>query len=143
MLAKYVLAVALTAPLFAACGGECCDSSSANASSSTSKSDSAVKIVTPVELSKLRETTPGMVILDANPKKIFDAGHVPGARFMPDDRSALPADKNALVVFYCYNETCGASHAAAKDAIAAGYTNVARMSAGIEGWKAAGFPVEK
>ena len=60
-----------------------------------------------------------------------------------DVRAVLPVDHQALVVFYCYSEACGASHAAAKNAVAAGWTNVARMGAGITGWKAAGLPVGK
>jgi rhodanese-related sulfurtransferase len=103
-----------------------------------------VKIVAPAELAKLRESTPNLAIIDANPKAVYDKGHVPGAKLLESDdvKTVLPADHAAPVVFYCYNDACGASHAAAKDAIAAGWTNVSRMKAGIAGWKAAGLPVE-
>ena len=46
----------------------------------------------------------------------------------------LPADKNAPLVFYCYDKRCMASHFAARRAIAAGYKNVSVMSDGIVGW---------
>ena len=103
-----------------------------------------VKIVAPAELAKLRASTPNLAIIDANPRAVYDKGHVPGAKLLESDdvKTVLPADHAAPVVFYCYNDACGASHAAAKDAIAAGWTNVSRMKAGIAGWKAAGLPVE-
>jgi len=105
----------------------------------------SMQLVTPHELQALMRTDRTLAIIDANPKEVFDEGHVPGARWMATEnvRDALPTDRATLVVFYCYSEACGASHTAAKSAVAEGWTNVARMSAGITGWKAAGLPVEK
>ena len=37
----------------------------------------------------------------------YEQGHIPGARWVGHDEvtaAALPADRNARVVFYCYNE---------------------------------------
>lgn len=47
-----------------------------------------------------------LVILDASPRFVFDRGHLPTARHVDYDRleeSALPADKDAPVLFYCHN----------------------------------------
>ncbi|TMQ04347.1 MAG: rhodanese-like domain-containing protein [Deltaproteobacteria bacterium] len=47
-------------------------------------------------------------IYDNNPKESWVAGHVPGARWLDDEKvtaSDLPADKNATLIFYCHNET--------------------------------------
>ncbi|MDZ4288977.1 MAG: rhodanese-like domain-containing protein, partial [Prosthecobacter sp.] len=57
--------------------------------------------------------------------------------------SALPKDKNALVVAYCGGPSCNAYQAAAKAAAALGYTNVKHLTAGISGWKKEGEKLEK
>jgi hypothetical protein len=84
----------------------------------------AVRLVTPNELHVLVQNDRKPTIIDANPKEIFDEGHVPGSRWMATEnvRDYLPADHAALVVFYCYSEACGASHAAAMTAIAEGWS---------------------
>ena len=47
-----------------------------------------------------------LYVFDANPKDVFDEGHVPGAKWVPKDVKAdmLPADKAAKLVFYCASE---------------------------------------
>jgi len=73
-------------------------------------------------------------------------GVVPGAVLLTDSETfaltELPADKGKQLVFYCANTHCGASHAAASKAIAAGYTNVKVMPEGIAGWVKAGKKVQ-
>jgi rhodanese-related sulfurtransferase len=47
-----------------------------------------------------------LVVLDANPRFIFDREHLPGARHVDYDRleeSELPHDKDAVLLFYCHN----------------------------------------
>jgi rhodanese-related sulfurtransferase len=47
---------------------------------------------------------PGVEIVDANPRDVFERGHVPGARWYregPSLASILPGDKAKRVVFYC------------------------------------------
>lgn len=83
-------------------------------------------------------------IYDANSQKSYLAGHVPSAKWVEYDTvaaSALPASKNAKLVFYCYNPLCTASPLAARRARELGYTNVWTMPAGITGWRDAGMPV--
>jgi rhodanese-related sulfurtransferase len=135
MLVQLTLVVSMLS--LAAChSGSCCAPSAA--------AHKSVAELTPHEVSALAKSA-SITIVDANPKAVFDEGHVPGAKWMATDdvTSVLPKDRSARIVFYCYNEACGASHTAAQTAVAAGWTSVARMPAGISGWKAAGLPIEK
>ena len=88
-----------------------------------------------------------VVILDANGSDSFKAGHIPGAvdYWANKDHlsSLLPADKNALVVAYCYNPQCPAYAQAAAAAEKLGYTNIKHYRPGITGWVKSGAPVEK
>ncbi len=84
-------------------------------------------------------------VVDANKKETWAAGHIPGAVHATAATltvAALPADKAAKLVFYCYNEQCGAAPKAAAKAVELGYTNVFVYKGGIEGWKKAGKAVE-
>jgi rhodanese-related sulfurtransferase len=74
---------------------------------------------------------------DATRKKL---GVIPGAVLLGDLDSLdnLPADRTTHLVFYCANTACGASHAAARKAITAGYTRVQVLPEGIAGWVKAG-----
>ena len=47
-------------------------------------------------------------IYDNNSKESWASGHVPGARWLDDEKvtaADLPADKGALLIFYCHNES--------------------------------------
>jgi rhodanese-related sulfurtransferase len=72
-------------------------------------------------------------------------GVIPGAVLLTDSDtfsvSELPPDKAKPLVFYCANNACGASDAAAHKAIVAGYTNVKVLPDGIAGWVKAGKKV--
>jgi len=97
------------------------------------------------DVNKLAETK-AAVIIDANGPGSYQAGHVPTAldfNTIKDNFAAsLPKDKNALIIAYCGNPQCGAYLRAAKAAQKLGYTNIKHMSAGIDGWKAAGLKTE-
>ena len=88
-----------------------------------------------------------VTVIDVNGSDSYKAGHVPTAIDFEakggDIASSLPADKGALVVAYCGGPSCNAYQAAAKKAVALGYTNVKHLSAGISGWKSAGEKLEK
>ena len=87
------------------------------------------------------------VIIDVNGSESYAKGHVPGAldyaAIKGDLASALPKDKNTLIVAYCGNPKCKAYQAAANAAEKLGYKNIKHMSAGIAGWKEAGQKMEK
>lgn len=105
------------------------------------------KKVTVAELASLtkdKKATP----VDVNGKSTREKdGVVPGAVLLTSssqyDLKELPTDKASKLVFYCANQKCGASHAAAKRAMENGYTDVAVMPDGISGWKSAGQPTSK
>ena len=88
-----------------------------------------------------------IIMVDANTadtrKKI---GFVPGARLLTSynkfSASELKASKADTLVFYCYNEHCGAAPGAAEVAREQGY-KAKVMHAGIMGWKKAGNKVAK
>lgn len=47
-------------------------------------------------------------IYDNNSKDSWTAGHVPGAKWLDDEKvtaDALPKDKAATLIFYCHNES--------------------------------------
>ena len=84
--------------------------------------------------------TVGLVI-DARPKvKKYDKGHIPGALSMPTSqfdkmKGLLPADKKALIVFYCGGLKCALSHKNAFKSEKLGYTNVKVFAKGYPNWK--------
>jgi rhodanese-related sulfurtransferase len=103
------------------------------------------RMLSAVELKSLMDSKPRTVaVFDANDDEVREQqGIVPGAKKLSSyDQYALtelPQDKSSLLVFYCYNWMCTASHSAAEKAIAAGYANVMVMSDGITGWKKKGL----
>ena len=98
------------------------------------------------ELKKLIEAKK-VTVIDVNGAKSYAKGHVPSAVDYTSVKgklaSALPKEKDALVVAYCGGPSCKAYQAAAKEAEKLGYTNVKHMSAGISGWLQAGEATEK
>jgi rhodanese-related sulfurtransferase len=85
------------------------------------------------------------VLFDANPRPRWASGHLPGAHNVDPGEFGehdLPHDRNAMLVFYCSDPTCGSSRHAAKKALKLGFAHVFTMPAGIRGWLAAGMPVE-
>ena len=88
---------------------------------------------------------PGVYFLDCNEPEIHAQYHVSGSVWVTSDDllKYLPADREATIVFYCYNRRCSASHAAAREAVKLGYRKVFVMRDGISGWVLAGLPVEK
>ena len=98
-------------------------------------------------LAALTTTSTGAVIIDVNKAERYALGHIPGAVHMLvlDGKltgAALPVEKTTSLVFYCYNEQCGACHSGAEAAVALGYLNVSVYTGGIMGWQKAGKPVE-
>ena len=87
-----------------------------------------------------------ITVIDVNAPARWAVAHVPGSLNLDPDRfnpGGLPAAKDAALVFYCSGYLCTKAPRAAKRARAMGYANVAVMSAGIQGWLAAGLAVQR
>ena len=88
---------------------------------------------------------PGVYIFDVNVPEIWAEYHLPGAIHVtsPNLKRFLPADRNAILIFYCAEPRCTAAEAAATEAVRLHYSKVYVMTEGIFGWVNAGKPVEK
>ena len=101
-----------------------------------------LKLIQTADAQKMMASDNKPVFVDANNADTRKTqGKIPGAIELPSvsqyDLALLPTDKSKPLVFYCYNESCMASHDAAKFAIKAGYNNVTILSDGITGWNKA------
>jgi rhodanese-related sulfurtransferase len=86
-----------------------------------------------------------MTVVDVNSAQSWSKAHVPGASNLDPvnyRESDLPADKAAMLVFYCSNPMCRKAPNAARRARQMGYRNAHVMSAGINGWISAKLPTE-
>lgn len=89
----------------------------------------------------------GVTIIDARPAaRKYDVGHIPGAINIPDSQfdkmtDKLPADKKALLIFYCEGPECMLSHKSAFKAEKLGYSNIKVYPYGFPEWKAKGMHV--
>lgn len=87
---------------------------------------------------------PDVVILDVREQDEWDAGHIPGAVFIPMSEiqgrvSEVPKDK--LVIVQCRS---GNRSSQVTDYLQQqGFSNVRNLAGGLNGWQAAGLPVEK
>lgn len=88
-----------------------------------------------------------VTVIDVNGGESYKNGHIPSAinfaEVQKDLASALPKDKDALIVAYCGGPSCNAYTRAANAATKLGYTNVKHLSAGISGWLQAKENTEK
>jgi rhodanese-related sulfurtransferase len=81
-----------------------------------------------------------VMIIDARPKRAkYDKGHIPMAISIPDSQfdkmtAKLPADKDALLIFYCGGLKCKLSHKSARKAEMLGYTNIKVFANGFPGY---------
>ena len=81
-----------------------------------------------------------VMLIDARPyKPKYIKGHIPMAVSIPDSQfdkmtDKLPANKNALLIFYCGGTHCKLSHKSARKAEKLGYTNAKVFSEGYPKW---------
>lgn len=81
-------------------------------------------------------------LIDSRPLMRYQEGYIPTAKNLPYPTfdkmvDRLPADKAALLVFYCGGPTCSMSPKSAEKAKALGYTNVKVYHEGMPAWSAA------
>ncbi len=136
-IARLAVLATLALPL-AACGAACCNTAA-------SSQAEAFKRISAADLNAKLAAKAPLFVFDDNGDERYKQGHIPTAKALKADAvtaDQLPADKAAMLVFYCGSDKCTACHHAAEAAIALGYTNVWIMPEGIKGWEAQKFPVE-
>ncbi len=89
---------------------------------------------------------PEYTLLDVRSDEEFQAGHVPGAinishKILSDQLSALPADKDQLVIVYCRSgRRAGIAEQILRDN---GFTQVRHLSGDMNGWQESDLPIAK
>ena len=88
----------------------------------------------------------GVAVLDVREPSEFAAEHIPRAVNIPirsllKMQQSLPNDKSAPVLVYCKTGHRGAIALTMLRMV--GYVNVRSIYGGLDGWKAAGFPIAK
>jgi len=111
--------------------------------------DEDVPRINIADLKKMIDSGNDVIILDTQPKAVYDKGHIKGAISFPWrkkitilDTEGLPMDK--LIVTYC---DCGPGESDSADVAAKlfqmGFGDVKVLKdPSIQGWKKAGYPVE-
>jgi rhodanese-related sulfurtransferase len=105
--------------------------------------------VTVQELKSMIDGGTGVVILDAQPKAVYEKGHIKGAISFPwkaritmQETAALPHNKPILTYCDCGPGESDSANLAAQLA-ELGFTNVKVLQdPSIRGWKQAGFPMD-
>ena len=105
--------------------------------------------IDPLGLARRMETSSDLTIIDVLLPEHYQAHHIPGAVnacvyeiVFLDTVQRLVPDKNAPIVVYDTSKRSQASNCAARKLQDSGYGNVCDMTSGLEGWIAAGFPLE-
>lgn len=104
--------------------------------------------ITRDELKQRLDNGEPVTLVEALPRRYFDAEHLPGAINLPHDevreraRQLLP-DTGATIVVYCASTECRNSALAAEALTDLGYRNVLEYVEGKQDWKLAGFPLER
>lgn len=104
-----------------------------------------LKSISPDALHRRMQQSAPVTVIDVNSRGSWLKARVPGARNLDPggySDSDLPADKDAMLVFYCSNPMCRKAPRAGRRARKFGYDDVHVMSAGITGWLGADLPTE-
>lgn len=88
-----------------------------------------------------------VTLVDALPASYYDQAHLPGAINLVEGdvaarAAALLPDRDATIVTYCSNVSCGNSQAVAARLTQLGYIDVRKYREGIQDWVEAGLPTE-
>jgi rhodanese-related sulfurtransferase len=91
----------------------------------------------------------GYLFIDAREPDEFAAGHLPGARNIPEAMVYSGLDsvldyipKRQALVVYCSNAACSKSRDLGEQLKFLGYSGILVMSEGYDAWAAAGLPTE-
>ncbi|MFZ5854588.1 MAG: molybdopterin-synthase adenylyltransferase MoeB [Chloroflexota bacterium] len=102
-----------------------------------------IRELSPGEVERLREASPGLVLIDCRETDEWEQGFIPGAIHLPRgyielNVEAMVPDRSQPVVVYCAQGIRSAF--AAKTLQEMGYADVASMSGGFQQWKSMGLP---
>lgn len=102
--------------------------------------------ITTERLKEMLDEKKDFTLVDARTKEEYQEAHIGGAvniqeKSFDDQTALLPADRNALLVFYCNGVKCGKSKKVAAKARSAGYTNILVYSDGFPVWEEEGMPI--
>lgn len=97
-------------------------------------------------LQKLLDSDAAVTVIDARNPEEYQEVHIKGAISLPEPKFAdhadrLPADKDAMLVFYCNGVKCGKSKKAAAKAQKLGYRNIHVYADGMPVWEEKGLPI--
>lgn len=104
------------------------------------------KIITTEDLKGMLDGKKDFILVDARTKEEYQEAHIGSAvniqeKTFEEQAALLPADKNALLVFYCNGVKCGKSKKVAAKAQGAGYTNILVYLEGFPVWEEKGMPI--
>jgi phage shock protein E len=105
----------------------------------------AANSIRPAQLAARIDAGDAPIILDVRTREEFAAGHIPGAINIPHDELAerygeLVAAPGDEIVVHC--QSGRRASAAERTLREAGYTHVLDLKGHMQGWKAAGLPIE-
>ena len=105
------------------------------------------KTITREQIKEKIDSGEPMTIIEALPKRYYDAEHLPGAMNIPHDEIQARApdmlpDKDAYIVVYCASTDCRNSKIATDILQKIGYTNAFEYVEGKQHWLEANFLVE-
>lgn len=107
--------------------------------------EDGVVIVTPERVRQWQLEGEPFVLIDARDAVQYRQEHLPEAvnvSYVDIRAGADLPPRDATVVVYCSDEDCPISQYAYEALAEIGYTDLYDMRAGIQGWKAAGYPTE-
>jgi len=104
-------------------------------------------VISTEQLKQFVDQKEKMTLIDARSPAEYREAHISGAINIPEKefeqaKQQLPAEKDALLVFYCNGVKCGKSKKVAKLAQPLGYSNILIYSEGIPVWEERNFQVE-
>jgi 3-mercaptopyruvate sulfurtransferase SseA len=101
---RYLIGPAVALCLLAGCSAE----NGKEKASATAEAEHKLAELTPDQVeARIAKNDGAFHVIDNNPKEVFDAGHVPGAKWVSFSElkaSDLPGKKEDAYVFYCANE---------------------------------------
>lgn len=104
-------------------------------------------VISTEQLKQFVDQKEKMTLIDARSPAEYREAHISGAINIPEKefeatRQQLPAEKDALLVFYCNGVKCGKSKKVANLVQPLGYTNILIYSEGIPVWEEQNFQMQ-